>query len=387
MKRIIAVVLATMPLAALALNLEVRNTEAYPRKAVAQTDARALFSKIKSGACYIVDTKGKEVPSQLTADSLLLFMADVPAHGKAVYKVISATEMHSYPASVCGRIYPERADDIAWENETAGYRVYGPATQAKGEKGYGYDIFFKYTGAPVVEELYAAQCSAENWRKADSLRHLDNAAAEAFINSFTYHIDHGKGMDCYAVGPTLGAGVAAPLTTSGELAFPWCYTNARIIDNGPLRFTLELEFAPRTVGTDTAVVEKRLITLDSNALLNRCRVSYSGLSAGTPVTVGFPLRDKSGIVAEKKGIVAYSDPTQGDSNGRAYLGIVAPAGFTDTAEKNGHILGIGSPAADGNFDYFWGFAWDRNNPGMNLGTWTETLRRFAAERPLEVRLK
>ena len=67
--------------------------------------------------------------------------------------------------------------------------------------------------------------------------------------------------------------------------------------------------------------------------------------------------------------------------------IVAPGGFTDTAEQNGHILGIGSPAADGNFDYFWGFAWDRNNPGMNLGTWTETLRRFAAERPLEVRLK
>lgn len=87
-------------------------------------------------------------------------------------------------------------------------------------------------------------------------------------------------------------------------------------------------------------------------------------------------------------IIGSSGPdSQGDSNGRAYLGIVAPAGFTDTAEKNGHILGIGSPAADGNFDYFWGFAWDRNNPGMNLGTWTETLRRFAAERPLEVRLK
>ncbi|MBP3537048.1 MAG: family 43 glycosylhydrolase [Muribaculaceae bacterium] len=87
-------------------------------------------------------------------------------------------------------------------------------------------------------------------------------------------------------------------------------------------------------------------------------------------------------------IIGSSGPdSEGDSNGRAYLGIVAPAGFTDTAEKNGHILGIGSPAADGNFDYFWGFAWDRNNPGMNLGTWTETLRRFAAERPLEVRLK
>ena len=87
-------------------------------------------------------------------------------------------------------------------------------------------------------------------------------------------------------------------------------------------------------------------------------------------------------------IIGSSGPdSEGDSNGRACLGIVAPGGFTDTAEQNGHILGIGSLSADGNFDYFWGFAWNRNNPGMNLGTWTETLRRFAAERPLEVWLK
>ena len=25
----------------------------------------------------------------------------------------------------------------------------------------------------------------------------------------SYHVDHGNGMDCYAVGPTLGGGTAA----------------------------------------------------------------------------------------------------------------------------------------------------------------------------------
>lgn len=385
MKRLIAFAAAVLPLMAPALSIEVGNPNAFSHKAVVQTDARRVLSETKSAACYILDSKGREVPSQLTADSLLLFVAELPAKGREVFKVMPAQAMHTYAPAVCGRAYPERADDIAWENETAGYRVYGPATQAKGEKGYGYDIFFKYEGAPVVEELYAAQCSAENWRKADSLRSIDARLADEFIASFTYHNDHGKGMDCYAVGPTMGAGISAPVLANGDFAFPWCYTKARIIDNGPLRFTIELEFEPRTVGSDKDVVEKRLITLDSHALLNKCRVSYKGLSAGIPVAAGFPLRDSSGTVADLAGIIAYSDPTQGDNNGRAYLGIIAPAGFSRAAETHGHIVGITDLPADGELEYYWGFVWDRNNPGITLSAWAETLRSLAATRPFTVR--
>ena len=43
----------------------------------------------------------------------------------------------------CGRQYPERLDDVAWENDRAAYRAYGPALQEKGARAFGYDIWTK----------------------------------------------------------------------------------------------------------------------------------------------------------------------------------------------------------------------------------------------------
>lgn len=383
MKTFIAFAASLFAFSSFALDIEVSNPNAYRRQGVVETDGREVLKALGSTGCYATDMDGREVPTQLTADSQLLIFADVPARGKSIYKIYSSESMRHYPPQACGRIYPERDDDIAWENETGGYRVYGPATQAKGERGYGYDLFFKYAGDPVVEQLYAAQCSHENWRKVDSLRKIDTKLSKEFENSFTYHIDHGKGMDCYAVGPTLGAGIAAPLLADSTLAFPWCYKKAEIVDNGPLRFTLALEFEPRAIGGDSAVVERRLITLDAGALLNRCQVSYQGLSQPISIAAGFPLRDETPAVADLSGVVAYSDPTQGKENGRAYLGIVAPEGFSSTSGAQKHVLGVAEMAPDATFDYQWGFVWDRNQPGITFDSWVEMLHQQAHAKPLK----
>lgn len=115
-------------------------------------------------------------------------------------------------------------------------------------------------------------------------------------------------MDCYAVGPTLGAGVAAILRND-TIFYPWCYEKAEVLDNGPLRFTARLDFAPVRIAGDTAVVEHRLISLDAGSYLNNTEVWYDGLSGNADVVVGFPLRDDSpSFISE--GIIAYSDPTQ-----------------------------------------------------------------------------
>ena len=51
-----------------------------------------------------------------------------------------------------------------------------------------------------------------------------------------------------------------------------------ILDNGPLRFTVKLEFTPLTVKGDSTVVETRLITLDAGSHLNKtAAVSYTHL--------------------------------------------------------------------------------------------------------------
>lgn len=197
-------------------------------------------------------------------------------------------------------------------------RAYGPTTQRRGERAYGYDIFFKYPDKGLVlEKLYGPETSPKTWQTVDSLRAISKEQAEEYINSISYHIDHGLGMDCYAVGPTLGDGVAARLLND-SIAFAWCYESAEVLDNGPLRFTARLKFAPKD-----SVSESRIITLDAGKHLNACTVSFDGLRDSTEIVAGVPRRDDSeAILADN--YIAYADPTQGPDNGKAMLGVIVP---------------------------------------------------------------
>lgn len=282
------------------------------------------------------------------------------------------------PAKVHGRVFAERADDVAWENDKVAFRAYGPATQAKGERAYGYDIFFKYPDKGLVlETLYGEECSSANWAKVDSLRKIDQKLAHDCQQSFTYHVDHGFGMDCYAVGPTLGAGVAA-IVNEGDstIYYPWCYERAEILEDGPTRFAMRLTFAPRTIDSDTAVVETRTITLDEGSHLNHCTVEFAGLSTPQTIAVGFPLRDDHPTFTDTQaGIVAYSDPTTGSDNGRALLGAIVPGGLERTATIDKHILGLKTLNPGEAFDYWFGFAWDRTDI-REFADWVAYLRNF-----------
>lgn len=270
-------------------------------------------------------------------------------------------------------MYEKRRDDISYENELVGFRIYGPGTQQAGEKAFGYDIFFKYpTEELIVPQLYAPETDDAVWAKVDSLRTIDPALADEFIKTFSYHIDHGLGMDCYAVGPTLGDGVAAILD-GDSISYPWCYDSAEILENGPDRFTVHLKFAPKTIAGNEGVVENRLITLESNSHLNHTKVWYEGLAGDHCIVAGFPLRDESAPVIDvENGILCYADPTQGPDNGKALLGIIFP-GAEKSLEKEGHILlartlGEGQP-----LEYWWGFAWDRTS-FPSLDAWATHLR-------------
>ncbi|MGM9759799.1 MAG: DUF4861 family protein, partial [Parabacteroides sp.] len=75
----------------------------------------------------VLDATGKEIPSQQTYDSLLIFQVSLPAGQTARYRIEPCDLPLDYPSKVGGRIYPERDDDVAWENERVGFRAYGPA--------------------------------------------------------------------------------------------------------------------------------------------------------------------------------------------------------------------------------------------------------------------
>ena len=348
------------------------------------------------------DKDGVEVPYQITYDDKLIFPASVAAESSNTY-TLQIGDPENVSVKACGRVYPERMDDIAWENDLIGCRAYGPTLQKRGERGFGYDLFTKRsTTEPVLEEMYAMQNSPENWAKVNELRKTDPKAANELVQTFTYHVDHGYGMDCYAVGPTLGAGVAA-LMVDDTIVYPWCYKDYEILDNGPLRFTLKLEFHPLKVKEDTTVVETRIITLDTGSHLNRTVVSYSSLQESLPVVTGIVLHDTIGAVVTdaKNGYMTYVDPTTGPGQGKIFMGAAFPEDiigakivlFPEEEKRSrnnayGHVLSVSEYEPNGEYVYYWGFAWDQADI-QTPEAWNEYMKNFAQKvrTPLEVSLK
>ena len=176
---------------------------------VSMTEISNLLNLADTAQIVVLNVEGEQVPYQVTYDDKLIFPATVAANASAAYTVQAGTPV-DVEVRACGRQYPERLDDMAWENDLVGFRAYGPALQARGERGFGYDLFTKRgTAAPVLEDMYAKELDADSWKQVNELRKTDPKAADELVRTFSYHIDHGYGMDCYAVGPTLGAGVSA----------------------------------------------------------------------------------------------------------------------------------------------------------------------------------
>lgn len=349
----------------------------------------------------VLNADGQQVPYQITYDGKVIFPAAIAAGGTATYTIQTGTP-EAFDVKACGRCYPERMDDMAWENDLVAFRAYGPALQAKGERGFGYDLFAKYnTTEPMLEAMYAKELDKETLAKIAELKKTDPKAAAELSRERSYHIDHGYGMDCYAVGPTLGAGVAA-LMVNDTIIYPWCYKNQEILDNGPLRFTVKLEFTPLTVKGDSTVVETRLITLDAGSHLNKTAVSYSNLKETLPIVAGIVLHEPDGaVVADAaNGYITYVDPTTGPDNGKIFMGVAVPAVVKDAKtvlfsekekkERNnadGHVLAVSDYEPGSEYIYYWGFAWDKADI-KTADAWNRYMADFAQKvrNPLTVKV-
>lgn len=349
----------------------------------------------------VLDADGQQVPYQITYDGKVIFPATIAANGAATYTIQTGTP-EAFDVKACGKCYPERMDDMAWENDLVAFRAYGPALQAKGERGFGYDLFTKYnTTEPILEAMYAKELNKETRAKIAELKKTDPKAAAELSRERSYHIDHGYGMDCYAVGPTLGAGVAA-LMVNDSIIYPWCYKNQEILDNGPLRFTVKLEFTPLTVKGDSTVVETRLITLDAGSHLNRTAVSYSNLKETLPIVAGIVLHEPDGaVVADAaNGYITYVDPTTGPDNGKIFMGAAVPTVVKDAKtvlfseqekkERNnadGHVLAVSDYEPSSEYVYYWGFAWDKADI-KTADAWNRYMADFAQKvrNPLTIKV-
>lgn len=363
---------------------------------VSMTEISNKLNLADTAQIVVLDENNRQVPYQVTYDDMLIFPADVKANAQAVYTVTTGTPM-VVDTKACGKYYPERVDDVAWENDRVAFRTYGPALQASGERAFGYDVWTKCVNEPVVEARYANELNPETLAKIDSLRKAGKKdEAKALYQSVSYHVDHGNGLDCYKVGPTLGGGAAA-LMVDNEIIYPYCYKEQEILDNGPLRFTVKLVYNPLTVKGDSNVVETRIISLDEGSQLNKTVVSYTNTNEVLPIVAGIVLHDPDGgknAADAQQGYIAYADPTDNvnNNNGIIYVGAVFPANVKEAktvffpeqekkelrGDADGHVLAISDYEPSSEFTYYWGAGWSKY--GFNsFEEWTEYLGNYAAK--------
>lgn len=402
----------SLGIAGKSVTITLRNPMNAPREAgeMVELDAAAIAKRMglsNNDIASIIITNGDDtIPSQFTYNGKLIFQRPgMKAKQTLLLKAstTSASDVRVSERKVFGRIFKERQDDFSFENDRLAYRFYGPDTQRRGEKLYGYDIFNKRTSALVLEEFYAGQCDNQMWNTVNKLKKLGHRdlADDVYNMGFSYHVDHGKGMDCYKVGSTLGAGTNALIDNEGNITYPWCYKKAEILDNGPLRLTIKLTYEKET----------RLLTVDAGLSMVKAEVAYdapSSLSFCAGIAVHKENPDAY-IINKETGIIAYED--LGDSEfylprlreklnkemGKIFIGCIIPDAYDchytkfkkETSGALGQVLAIKHLSTSNT--YYFGNVWNRNNAlGIStLDEWQHYLTSFAQQlkQPLKITVK
>lgn len=343
----------------------------------------AMFPTEEGEWLVIRDAENEKVPYQITYDGKLIFQADVKAGEEVRYSVATTPVAPKFQTYACGRVYPERVDDVAWESDLIAYRAYGPALQKSGERAFGYDVWVKNnTDLPVVEARYAKELNPETKARIAELRESgDAAAADALAASVSYHNDHGNGFDAYKVGPTLGGGATALLGEyklwRGEekIYYPYCWAECEILDNGPLRFTARLTYNPTEVDGEV-FTEVRTISLDKGSFLNKTTVVYNGAEGSVlpRVMAGIVLHEESprALVNEELHYVTYAEPVEAPDGGELYQAMYFPEGWLyaqkrfwrrgdeEPAGAFGHLVAYLKPAVGEPVTYYWGALWSHS---------------------------
>lgn len=387
------------------VTITVSNPIKSSRIEMVEADFAAIQDKLgESNQIIVTDADGKEIPSQVTWDGKLIFQAGVSSKGKSVYYAKVGVPQ-KYETKVKGRLFVERQDEFGWENDKVAYRVYGHGGAV------GYDLFNKSTSDLMLDYWYASE---QNQEMRSVSRQLSERGyqdlADQVYNAFSYHIDHGKGMDCYTVGPTLGGGANALLNTDGSLFMPKCYQSFEILDKGPLRFTVRFIY-PEQEYNGEKIKETRVISLDAGSHFNRVSVFYEGLTKPVQMASGTVIhKSNPSAYVISQGYMGYED--LGDASvynakyrqelakqmGKIYVGLLYTDKAIDTsyqARENGiatgHILATVTYLPSTTYTYYFGSAWDKNpeTSFQNLTDWEAYLSKRSEEvkNPLKIKIK
>ena len=394
-------------LAADKVTITVQNPLAVSREfEVVEVDAQKIKQKLGSDNFIVTDADDKEITSQVTYDGKLIFQASVGEKGKSKYYAKAGTPQQ-YNTQAKGRLFHERGTEFGWENDCVAYRIYG------GGAAVGYDLFNKSTDELMLDYWYASEQDQEMRRVSKSLHDRGyHTLADQVYNAYCYHIDHGKGMDCYTVGPTLGGGANALVNQDGSLCMPKCYEKYEILDNGPLRFTVKLTY-PEVEYEGQKVRETRLITLDAGSRFNKVYICYDGIKGIPYMASGVVVHKQNSsayVMNKESGYVGYED--LGDASvynkvyqeelakqmGKIYVGTIYPTPVKEVKFLDGengiaigHALAYSQLSKSHSITYYFGSGWNKNpNSGFySLTDWEAYLSNTVkkVKNPMKVNIK
>ncbi len=368
------------------LTLTIYNDTDAQRQDMVEVNLQTVLDRlgIKAGDAFVVKNDiGQEITYQQSYDGKLLLHVAVHAKDSVIY-TIARGEHAPFKVFVQGKMHPERADDMTWENDRGIYRVYGPALQRTGERSFGTDIWVKNTPELQADYRYRLHLEGEAKRRALKKEGQDQAAHEMSINT-SFHLDHGLGLDCYAVGPSLGCGAPA-LMVDDKLQLPYCYKDYKILDNGPLRFTVELTYNTTADG----ITEHRIISLDKGTHFNRMTVWYDGITEPKALAAGVVLHGENQLVLGKN-YVQYADPTDNPKlhQSQLYVATLFPESVDETMVVKGelnHAVGVVRHYDGKPYTYYFGSAWS-NYDVFSQKHWQLCIDDFFARLSAPLRVK
>ena len=261
---------------------------------------------------------------------------------------LTACHKEAVQPKVYGRYVPERKDDFAWENEYAAFRMYGPALRPENPSN-GVDLWLKSSPELVVDSFYYRE----------------------HVLGLPYHINYGKGLDCYKVGHTCGCGgmvvIANDTTWIGGAYDRW-----EILEQTPDKFVFRLEYDSLLVAGHI-LHESITITAEAGQQQNKAEVVLTGDYSGEMlVGGGIYLHDTVDyyMTIPEAGYVFYeedalSDKTAAKMNyeyngsttqGRVQISVKTP-GATFAGIKDGNLIAVRPFELGDTLTYYFGATW------------------------------
>ncbi len=261
---------------------------------------------------------------------------------------LTACQKQTVQPKVYGRFVPERKDDFAWENEYAAYRMYGPSLRPENPSN-GVDLWLKASPELVVDSFYYRE----------------------HVLGLPYHINYGKGLDCYKVGHTAGCGglivMASDTTYVGGAYDRW-----EILEQTPEKFVFKLEYDSLLVAGHV-LKESITITAEAGTALNQADVVLTGEYDGELLVGGgifmhdtidhFEVYENIGMIfyeedalSDKTAAKMNYDYNGSTSQGRIYITVQTPDA-TVTDIQDGNLVAVKPYTLGDTLTYYFGATW------------------------------